>query len=139
MWVPDELNATDRQRVEALIAECHVYPAYATALVRAGGFCEYCGVDLLRDRLGYGVGQVDHLLPYFSDVYETPANWVLACDVCNNIKGMFDPACDAYVDAETLRDSREDFIDMVRAHIYARRSADYDPMWHRIMAIMRRT
>ena len=96
---------TDDERITALIGEAHVSLSYATALVRAGGRCEYCGTDLLTNRLGYGVGEVDHLLPrteYLEEVTETPANWVLACSICNSIKGTFDLANDTTIDAESL-------------------------------------
>ena len=68
-------------KVVTLIAECHLDVAYATALVQSGGRCEYCGCDLLHDRLGYEIGVVDCLLPkdmYLDDVAGCKDNWVLA-------------------------------------------------------------
>ena len=140
-----ELNPLARKRAEALAGECRLHRAYAIALSRSGGHCEYCGADLLWDRLGYGVGRVDHLLPkslYPKEVTEAPDNWVLACDVCNSIKGAFDPAqeFDQYVgDPETLRGRRQECIDLAREHIYDRRAREHDPVWFRIKEIMRRT
>ena len=139
------LSRTVRKRAEALVGECRVHHSYAMALSRSGGRCEYCGVDLLWDRLGYGIGRVDHLLPnahYPKDVTESPDNWVLACDVCDSIKGAFDPAeeLDQYVgEPEILRAGRQDFINVARAHIFDRRARDHDPVWFQIMEIMRRT
>ena len=139
------LSLSARKRAEALVQECRVDPAYAVALSRSGGRCEYCGVDLLRDRLGYGVGRVDHLLPksqYPKEVSESPDNWVLACDVCNSIKGAFDPVeeFDQYVgDPETIRDRRQECINIAREYIYGRRAKEHDPAWFHIMEIMRRT
>lgn len=115
------------------------------ALSRSDGRCEYCGVDLLWDRLGYGVGRVEHLLPksyYPEEVTESPDNWVLACAVCNSIKGDFDPAeeFDQYVDEpETLRDRRQECINIARAYIYDRRANEHDPTWFNIKEIMNRT
>ncbi len=140
-----DLNPQVQKRAEALVGECHLQYAYAIAMSRSGGHCEYCGADLLWDRLGYGVGSVDHLLPksfYPEQVTYTPDNWVLACDVCNSIKGAFDPSqgFDQYVgDLETLRVRRQECIDLAREHIFGRRAREHDPVWFRIKEIMRRT
>ena len=139
------LNPLVRKRAEALAGECRLDRAYAIAMSRSGGHCEYCGVDLLWDRLGYGVGRVDYLLPksyYLKEVTEAPDNWVLACDVCNSIKGAFDPAQEidqCIGDPETLRVRRQECIDVAREHIYDRRAKEHDPVWFRIKEIMRRT
>ena len=140
-----DLNPLVRKRAEALAGECHLHRAYAFAMSRSDGHCEYCGTDLLWDRLGYGVGSVDYLLPksfYPKEVTEAPDNWVLACGVCNSIKGAFDPAQEfdqCVGDPETLRDRRQKYIDLARAHIYDRRAREHDPVWFRIKEIMRRT
>ena len=140
-----DLNPLVRKRAEALAGECHLHRAYAFAMSRSDGYCEYCGTDLLWDRLGYGVGSVDYLLPksfYPKEVTEAPDNWVLACGVCNSIKGAFDPAQEfdqCVGDPETLRDRRQKYIDLARAHIYDRRAREHDPVWFRIKEIMRRT
>jgi hypothetical protein len=55
--------------------------------------CVYCGEYLLKDKIRMTSAQIDHLLPKtkhpkYKDV---PANWVLSCFLCNQLKRTFDP------------------------------------------------
>lgn len=85
-------NSSWKAKAERLREECDWTEPISTAFARAGGRCEYCGSDLLHDRLGYGVGLVDHLLPKASypDLKDCPDNWVYSCRPCNDIKHAFD-------------------------------------------------
>ena len=113
----------------------------ATAFVRAGGRCEYCGVDLLHDRLGYGVGELEHLLPKSKhpEVEHCPDNWVLSCHPCNVIKGRLDVSqfrTTRRVTPGFVRKNRRSLVTDARTHIYAKRAESHDPEWLQARAIM---
>ncbi len=84
---------TDDEKIGSLV-QCGWHKHTATAFVRAGGRCEYCGPDLLHDRLGYAVGEMDHLLPraQHPQLVDCPDNWILSCRLCNSVKRDWDPA-----------------------------------------------
>ena len=65
---------------------------WAVPFARSGGRCEYCGLDLLRDRLGFTTGVVDHLLPKskYPKLADETDNWVYSCPHCNTIKSTTD-------------------------------------------------
>ena len=129
-------------KVVTLIAECHLDVAYATALVQSGGRCEYCGCNLLHDRLGYEIGVVDCLLPkemYLDDVAGCKDNWVLSCQMCSSIKADWNPDDGGRISTrEDLHTHRCNLIDVTRCYIYERRAQEYDPVWFRVMAIVDR-
>jgi HNH endonuclease len=80
-----------------------------------GGCCAYCGTPLLVDVDSFMCGQLDHLVPTKSGGPDTPKNKVLACFVCNNLKGNFDPRSAGSTDKEKM-------IDTARAFIFTRRA-----------------
>ena len=63
----------------------------AWAYARTRGRCEYCDLDLIEDRMGYACGEIDHLLPKseYPDLEWCQDNWVLACRLCNSVKGTY--------------------------------------------------
>ena len=75
--------------IQTLIEELDFEPRTARTYVRANGYCEYCGEELIRNRLGYACAQIDHLLPrskFPAEVYELENNFVLSCSLCNSLK-----------------------------------------------------
>lgn len=109
----------------------------AVAFVRASGRCEYCGCDLLHDRLGFAVMELDHLVPRrFKDLIDCPDNWVLSCRLCNGIKRTFNPASGYKVTAKLVRDDRDWLITEARKHIYAQRAEKHDPVWLEVRTIL---
>lgn len=128
-----------QSKAKRLMDECGWNEANATASARAGGRCEYCGCDLLHDRLGHEVAVVDHLLPKseHQDLEDCSENWVLSCRFCNTVKSRWDPVKDEPQGTrESLRDNRERLIDKVRAYIYGKRAKGHDPVWLRARRIM---
>lgn len=110
----------------------------ATAFVRAGGRCEYCGYDLLYDRLKYAVGEMDHLLPkkQYPQLEHCHDNMIYSCRLCNLLKGVFDPAKSALT-VDQLRIRRDELVQSARKYIYERRlEHDCDPAWLKVMKIM---
>ena len=53
--------------------------------------CAYCGRDLLVDFDIYMSAHLDHLVPQAKGGDDSEENKVLACSVCNILKGDFDP------------------------------------------------
>jgi len=56
--------------------------------LRANGYCEYCGADLLRSPDAFWASECDHVLPRKhggNDDYDT--NLALVCRKCNSIRG----------------------------------------------------
>ena len=124
------------EKIERLVALG--WPRHiATAFVRAGGRCEYCGCDLLYDRLGYAVREMDHLLPqrHYPRLAEHPDNLIYSCRLCNGIKGDWDPALPGVeLPEDHLQDHRDGLVMRARAHIYEAR-AIYDHEWIKVMKI----
>lgn len=61
---------------------------------RAGGHCEYCGVEVRwdTDRLSDpNRATIDHLVPRCAGGNNELPNLVLACHPCNNLKDRFNP------------------------------------------------
>jgi len=59
-------------------------------------------------------GELDHLIPREAGGPDTPENKVLACSVCNNLKGTFNPTANALVKTAMIDAARE-FISKQRA------------------------
>lgn len=66
---------------------------YVRVWIRDKFRCVYCGEDLLKDRIRMTSDQLDHLLPKskYKEYAALPANLVLSCFTCNQIKRNFDP------------------------------------------------
>ena len=121
-----------------LMDECGWNRAIAEAFAWAGGKCEYCGCDLLHDRLRYAVGELDHLLPKakYPDLEDETDNWVLACRLCNTIKGRHDLSEGMTVTKESLNGDRPVLIAKARKFIYGKRADGPDTAWIEVKGIM---
>ena len=86
------------------------------AYQRHMGRCAYCGRDLLVDFDIYMSAHLDHLVPTTKGGNDSEENLVLACSVCNILKGHFDPRS-----AEKNPTDKKDLIHAARAHIATRR------------------
>ena len=78
----------DRNDAVTALMELGILEPLATALIRHGGRCAYCGRSVVGRRLSYACVQTDHLLPRidFPDLVTHRDNWVLSCSVCNLAK-----------------------------------------------------
>ena len=134
------MTDNDEDRIERLVGDCGLPRPRATALVRSGGRCEYCGRDLLRDRFGYGTGVVDHLLPASrcaGEAVECEFNWVLCCAMCSGAKDGWSPAEDMpAASMDDLRERRNELLSLARVYIYNRLATTDDPAWLRVLAVM---
>ena len=79
--------------------------------------CVYCGRDLLVDFDTYMSAELDHLIPTKSGGDDTDTNKVLACNVCNRLKGDYDPRS-----ASPTPSDRDQLIHAARVHIAHRRA-----------------
>lgn len=82
----------EKDAIRRLCEQCGFEAKTATAYVRARGYCEYCERDLVAKRFPYACAEIDHLLPKSKAKqlgYDASAqeNHVLACHLCNNVKG----------------------------------------------------
>lgn len=74
--------------------------------------CAYCGRDLLVDFDIYMSAHLDHLVPMTKGGDDSDENRVLACSVCNILKGTFDPRSTA-----AKPGSKQDLLHAARVHI----------------------
>ncbi|MCY4057456.1 MAG: HNH endonuclease [Gammaproteobacteria bacterium] len=88
-WLEANLSGSEKALVKGL-RRIGVHAGFILPFIRERGKCGYCGRDLIRDRLAYAVGQVDHLLPKgkYGKLANEPDNWVLCCRLCNETKGQ---------------------------------------------------
>jgi len=67
---------------------------FETIFARDGGRCVYCGVETHRLAKGLSrspaLATLDHVVPRSTGGPLTPANLVLACQACNNRRGVMD-------------------------------------------------
>jgi len=67
---------------------------FETIFARDGGRCVYCGVDTHRLAKGLSrspsLATLDHVVPRSQGGALSPANLVLACQACNNRRGVMD-------------------------------------------------
>lgn len=121
-------------------APLYFEPRTAAAYVNARGRCEYCGRELIDDRLAYACAQIDHLLPQGNFPYEITGkkeNFVLSCLLCNGTKR----------DKCVLEDG-EDPLAMLSFHraaliqragkLIQSRQQNADEQWNRVKAIFSR-
>jgi HNH endonuclease len=78
---------------------------YYRAFVRDRGICLYCGLELLKSFDAFAASHLDHLKPRSKggpddDIF----NRVIACGVCNSLKGDFDPCPDGRITAGNFND-----------------------------------
>jgi 5-methylcytosine-specific restriction endonuclease McrA len=75
---------------------------YRQAFVRDGHRCVYCNKDILETLDSFAASHLDHLKPKHSGGTDDILNCVIACAVCNSMKGGFNPSPDGPVTAETF-------------------------------------
>lgn len=85
---------------------------FSDAFSNASGQCEYCGKNLLEDFDVFWMTAEDHLTPKSVGVTDEGENIVIACNVCNNLKGKYNPE----------GDNREEKIANARKYIFERRA-----------------
>jgi len=78
--------------------------------------CVYCGRDLMTDFESFMLSQEDHLIPRRSGGSDDLDNLVIACFVCNMLRGSFMP------EIEFNKKTRTKYIDAIRDHIMNARS-----------------
>ena len=78
--------------------------------------CVYCGRDLLVDFESFMLSQEDHLVPTARLGPDDLENRVVACYVCNKLKGVFVPNIPLTPSNRTM------YINAIRDYIMARRS-----------------
>ncbi len=119
-------------RVDKLWKECGFYYETAKAYVEFEGKCAYCGQDLIKDRLGYACGKIDHLLPQsiYSHYASDPRNRILACDICNSLKGNHDPCYEGEVPENMLANKRDVLIQRARDILKPKREK-VDAVWEK--------
>ena len=105
----------------------------AWAYARTGGRCTYCYRDLIADRLGFACGEIDHLLPrnQYDALADNIDNLVLACRLCNSVKGAHDVLRDGENQNPTkaLTEIRDTLIVRAREYIFEQRRTVHDPQW----------
>lgn len=83
----------------------------AIVFVRAKGCCEYCGEQLMHDRIKWDSVQFDHIIPKSKGGTNDHENLALSCKVCNNAKMTYVPTGDC----------RTELIESATTHIKSRR------------------
>lgn len=89
--------------------------------------CVYCGRDLMIDFETFMIAEEDHLIPSSKGGPSDTNNIVIACAVCNRLKGDFIP------DDEYVAEKRADYIAAIRERVMNRRAvrmADYASWTH---------
>ena len=101
-------------------------PTHADVYIRALGRCEYCGVDLIRDRLAYAGLQIDHIRPSGG---EDASNLALSCTICNSIKSDWLPPNKENLD-------RDGILKEIREYI-AENATTHDQLWIEVNRVFR--
>jgi 5-methylcytosine-specific restriction endonuclease McrA len=138
MEITMEASMDEPDAIERLKSEVQFSPHYAAAFVRARGRCEYCGRDLLMDRFGYAVAELDHILPSSKHaVADMDKNLALACRTCNGVKGNWSPL-EGASDEEAMKSLAQDrqvLIASSRKYI-ADKMNRYDGDWRKATEIL---
>lgn len=126
------------QVAHSLREELNFEDGAALAWARTCGRCEYCGRDLLTDRLAYAAGECDHVLPLnaYPQLHDELENRALSCSLCNSLKGDFNPLMAGNIDdsgdiddlGEMITQHRDDLIHVCRDYIDGQRQLS-DPGW----------
>ena len=127
-------EAVDENAVNQLIEEGLICGEdRAREYVRRKGRCVYCGHDVVHNRLGYATLEFDHLLPRakFSDLPDDQ-NLVLACWLCNRLKGDYDPS-DKH--PSMLETAKSQLIENSRSYIGNKRVKE-DKAWRKVRQII---
>ena len=93
-------------------------------VLRAQGYCEYCGADLLASPEAFWSSEWEHIIPRArggEDCFET--NIALACRTCNNCKGAELPEKLQKLTEEQIRQmTREERLRLVRPLVWEYRN-----------------
>src|SRR5438552_1943244 len=104
-------EAVREEIIRQLIATGKFDRKYAYISERSGYRCEYCQRALLADE-AVGMWCIDHVVPRSKEGSSNHQdNLAIACVVCNNLKGEWDPRKGA---ADSTRDS---MIAVAKVHI----------------------
>lgn len=89
---------------------------FRNAFELSGGRCVYCCRDLKADFDSFMMAEEDHLIPSGRPGADDPRNIVIACRVCNSLKGTF--TADESFDPNEV----EKYIRAARNHIMVKRA-----------------
>lgn len=89
---------------------------FSALFTRDNQRCVYCGRDLLADFDSFMLAQEDHLVPSAAKGSSDIDNLVIACYVCNKVKGAFVP------EFSLTKSNRVKYINAIRDEIMKRRS-----------------
>ncbi len=123
--------------IERLVNEGLLNDRWAAAFVDAKGRCEYCARDLLMDRLGYAVAELDHIIPQSKLGPDSGHNIALACRLCNIVKSGWTPVEEGESATELLANDRALLVQRVRERI-ARKMESHDESWRKATEILHR-
>ena len=130
---------TSQKAIQYLEQNLRFEPRTAIAYVQADGLCEYCGHELIFDRLGYACAQIDHLLPrakYPEQITGMQQNFVLSCSLCNGLK-RDDPILKTGEDPETmLINERDELIDRAKK-VIADKLQEPNRHWNQAITIFK--
>lgn len=103
---------------------------YARVYVRAAGLCEYCGIDVISDRIAYASVQIDHVHPQSQGGKDELDNFALSCNVCNSLKS------DWVAGHLSVEASREDRI-LAASKLIESKRLPHDREWNQVKQILR--
>jgi hypothetical protein len=89
---------------------------FSHAFEESGGRCVYCCRDLKADFDSFMLAEEEHLIPKGSPGSDDPENIVIACRVCNALKGKFQK--DGSFDVR----KKAEYIVAARKHIMEQRA-----------------
>ncbi len=128
---------TPREAIDRLKSDLQFEPKTAQAYIHAEGLCEYCGQELIFNRLGYACAQIDHLLPrakYSQQITDKQENYVLSCSLCNGLK-RDESILKPDEDPETMLDhEKEELIKRAKTFI-EEKIQEPDELWNQAKAI----
>lgn len=103
---------------------------HARVYVNAKGRCEYCGRDLIEDRIGYGSIQIDHIFPQSKGGDDSLDNLALSCSICNSVKSD-------WISVEI--DSTNRHGKLVAARLYIEKKMEnHNTVWNGVRRAMRK-
>ena len=129
---------TQEEAAKRLFEEAGFEKRTAAAYVRTNGNCEYCGTDLISNRLIYAGAQIDHLLPkskHAPEIYEMAENYALSCTLCNGRKKDASVLEEGEDPKTILLTKRADLIGRAQLIIEKKR-ADEDKTWNLVKSII---
>lgn len=101
---------------------------YAYAFIRERGRCIYCKRDLLACLDAFAASHLDHLKPRARDGSDTDRwNRVMACSICNSLKGAFDPVPDETVTEQNFREA----VQCAHEYIMSKRDGKISSSYYR--------